>query len=307
MKNVILILLSVLMLFGLFGCSNDAELAATQAEIELLKAELDALAADRANATAEPVEVVATAVPTPEPKYVYALQSTILGESVVSVTEPTDLTAEAILPEGKVVDHWKLNDEVQADAIGSTFSFRAEDTTVVEPFLRDEKKVVAVNAELYFVDEKYRAKGDPFTEFVFEAPYTNPVTNAKITDGTVTVLVSAIVPRGYEVDYWLINGVPYRFDRNVDSFVVENLDEATVYEVVLKEEEATYYQVTCSDCSFNGKTSGKVKAGTKITVSARGGYTSRFYVNGSLVAEYKTSITLTINSDTNIECYAIIN
>ena len=50
------------------------------------------------------------------------------------------------------------------------------------------------------------------------------------------------------VDYWLINGVQYHYGTGVTSFVVEQLDEATTYEVVLKEKPITYYTKQVKSC-----------------------------------------------------------
>ena len=48
-------------------------------------------------------------------------------------------------------------------------------------------------------------------------------------------------------------------------------------------------------------------AGTVLTFAANGGYTSRFYVNGGLYAEYRSTISVQINGDTVVDSDAIIN
>lgn len=117
-----------------------------------------------------------------------------------------------------------------------------------------------------------------------------------------------MIPSGKMVDYWIINGVPYHYDANVKSFVVDHLDEATTYEVVLKDIPITYYRVTCEgSCNFDGKKEGYVAAGTTIKVVSAGNYSCDFYVNGKLFAGNVRSITIVINEDTRIEGYAIIN
>jgi len=70
----------------------------------------------------------------------------------------------------------------------------------------------------------------------------------KVSNGTINVEVKAVVPAGQMVDYWLINGVQYHYGTGVTSFVVEQLDEATTYEVVLKEKPITYYTKQVKSC-----------------------------------------------------------
>lgn len=109
------------------------------------------------------------------------------------------------------------------------------------------------------------------------------------------------------VDYWLINGVPYYYNTGISGFVVKDLDEATTYEVVLKEKEIVYYKVTCDSCTFNGKSSGYVAAGTRINVDGNGNCYGDFYIGGAMIADDKYNVTVTINKDTTITFYAVIN
>lgn len=85
-----------------------------------------------------------------------------------------------------------------------------------------------------FLNAKNKAGGDPFTEFVFEEDYVNAATGGTVPGGTISVYVEADIPRGYEVDYWLINHVPYYYNRTITSFRAFDLSESAVYEVVLK-------------------------------------------------------------------------
>lgn len=188
--------------------------------------------------------------------------------------------------------------------MGNAQSFTAQGNTLVEAVLWDEKKLTTVNATIQFLDVKGKASGDTPTEFVFEQDYINPVTKEICPGGKI----KAKVPSGKVVDYWLINGVPYFYNTGVSSFIVEDLDQTTVYEVVLKDKEITYYKVTCDYCSFNGKTSGYVAAGSTITVKGDGNISGYFTINGVRDSQkYIRSITLEINQDTEVEFFVIIN
>ena len=346
MKKILAVVLALLMVLSLAGCSllkgntdEGGEFDKLWEENQKLREEIEALK----NKAPEVVTEDGA-------KLVFALQSTIDGEKIVVIEEKTELTAKAVLEEGMVVDHWKLNGEEQKDSKVDEFTFTAEDFAIIEAFVRPEKKVTTINAEMRFLNKNGKPDGDPFTEFVFEEPYTNPLTDEEIKDGTITVQVKAVVPKGYAVDYWKINDVPYHFNNQVISFIVENLDEATVYEVVLKEIEVQeskpqqsskpskveqsepeeseeyedpfegYYKVECIRCNFPGAKStsswtaeGKVKAGTTITVTCNSGLKGNFYVTpaGGKEEQYDkwgiTSTTITINSDMVIDFYEIIN
>ena len=145
-----------------------------------------------------------------------------------------------------------------------------------------------------------------------------------------------IAPKGKQVDYWLINGVKYDPNTNLQKFRVKGQTAATVYEVVFENVPATYYTVTCHNCTFSGgdnsgATSGKVKAGTQITVYGHSDSSACYFVgspssasHGSYsnpMSPYKTEppkpghtystyyfrYTYTVTSDTDISFYGIVN
>ena len=293
MKKIIALVLA-LMLFMLAGCGNDEALAAKQAEVDELKAQLSAME----NAPGAPTV-----------HQIHAVNATVEGKTTVDFTEAGSFTATAVLEAGQVVDHWVLNGEVQAAPAAESFTFNAGGDTVVVAVIRAEKKLTTINAEIRFLNADKAAAGEALTEFVFEKDYVNPVTGENCEGGKISAEIKAVIPAGKTVDYWLINGVPYYYNTGIISFVVEDLDEATTYEVVLKDLPITYYKVTCRFCTFNGNVTGYVPAGMTVTFIADGSSSAdaRFYVNGALVAEYVKSITLQINSDTYVEAYAIIN
>ena len=238
-----------------------------------------------------------------------AVNATVDGKSTVEFTGECAFAAAALVPEGKVLDHWQIDGQRVEGESEQTLQFRAAEDRVVSAHFRDEKKLTTINAELRLLDANGDAAGEALTEFVFEEDYVNPVTQETCQGGKICAEIKAVIPFGKTVDYWLINGVPYYYNTGITSFTVEDLNEATTYEVVLKDIPITYYNVSCVNCTFNGNASGRVPAGTTLTFAfADSTNTSaRFYVNGALVAEYVRAITATITGDTYVEAYAIIN
>lgn len=294
MKRIIALLLTSLLSFSLVACNN-TELDALQAEIDALKQE-----------KTEPTQITEE---TADIENIYALNATINGNSTAQISEKTDFEAIAQIPEGMVVDYWTVDGQMQENSSAESFNFTAEKTAIVEPVFRAEKKVTAINAEMRFVDDELKASGDKFTEFVFEKEYTNPVTNEQVTDGTIAVEVKAVIPSGKMVDYWLINGVQYYMGTGLSSFVVVGLDEATTYEVVLKDIPVTYVKLTCTYCNWNGKASASIISGSTITINPNvSNFVGTFVVNGvSMTDGYAKSYTFTITQNTSVVFYATIN
>ena len=244
MKKFFAVLFTVLMLFSLTACQggSNADLEAMKMQMQLMQQQLDEakkagfVSGEQQPAPAETPqpEVVPQPVENVDAEYVLAINSVIDGETVIPLQGAETFTAEAIIPEGMAVERWEVNGMPYHEDMEPTFTFTAEGNTVVEARLRPEFKVTAINAEMQFLDAKGKPKGDAFTEFVFEEDYENPVTKETLPGGWITVNVQAVVPKGYAVDYWLINDVPYYYNRTVSNFTVYDLNEATVYEVVLK-------------------------------------------------------------------------
>ena len=167
------------------------------------------------------------------------------------------------------------------------------------------------------------------TEFDFEDDYTNPVTKKKEKGGLISFYITADIPKKSEIDYWLVNGVKYQYPKDISKFRVEDLDEATVYEVVFKgqakkTDNKTYYTVTCRNCTFtyNGKTaaSGKVPAGAKITITGTSSSSkadfdgtpssvNRHFTSptSSSSGKYVFTYTYTVNSDVSVSFAGVVN
>lgn len=278
-RTLALVFALMLMLTAFTGCAKQddglAELAAQaiqdrndlQAQLTAAQTELAALKAAPAP-EAETVEVeVEKLVPA---EYAIGVDCTLNGADRVMLEGKTDIAAVATPAEGYKFDHWTVNGEPAEGGAEATFS--AENNTTFRAVCVPEHTLTCVNCHFQFTNDKGSAKGDNYTEFNFEEDYVNPVTGETVPGGKITGVVTADIPKGYEVEAWLINGVAYEPNSSVKSFLVTELDEQTVYEVRLIKSTEKKYTVTCKGCTFSGggysnATSGKVKSGTKITVT----------------------------------------
>lgn len=323
MKRILSAVLTILLLFSLTACqgNSNADIEAMKLQMQLMQKQLDEAkeAGFEPSDSAEPAQ---TQTPAPEAPVeaetgyrIVALHSTVDGETSLITDGTHELVAMADIPEGMAVDYWEVNGIQYYEDMTEAYLFVPQEDAVVDARLRPEHKVTTINAEMQFLDAKGKPKGEEFTEFVFEEDYENPITHETCLGDWITVNVKAVVPRGYAVDYWLINDIPYYYNRTVTSFTVHDLNETTVYEVVLKKENApsstpkptvkptstvkptqqpvqtpyvpepteapvVMYSVSCSGCTFSGggysgATSGSVPAGTSITVSENISYSSQ--------------------------------
>lgn len=97
----------------------------------------------------------------------------------------------------------------------------------------------AVNAVIRFLDANGRPAGEEYTDFDFSAAYANPVTGESCEAGALTARIIADETRKDDIDYWMIDGVPFYFSSKVWFITVEGLDQGMTFEVVYKGEEPT--------------------------------------------------------------------
>lgn len=102
----------------------------------------------------------------------------------------------------------------------------------------------AVNAVIRFLDANGRPAGEEYTDFDFSAAYANPVTGKNCEAGALTARIIADESRKDDIDYWMINGVPFYFSSKVWFITVEGLDQGMTFEVVYKGEEPTTAKVS---------------------------------------------------------------
>lgn len=97
----------------------------------------------------------------------------------------------------------------------------------------------AVNAKIRFLDANGRPAGEEYTDFDFSAAYANPVTGESCQAGTLTARIIADESRKDDIDYWMIDGVPFYFSSKVWFITVEGLDQGMTFEAVYKGETPT--------------------------------------------------------------------
>ncbi len=135
-----------------------------------------------------------------------------------------------------VTDHngKRINGDAEEAAIPDADPEDAIDDTAASVVLpaTNEKVIRTYGAVMHFVDRSGNTKGDSFTELNFGEEYYNTMTRKTITDGSVDVKVSADVTKGQTVEYWVINGTKYTFNREVRSFTLREVPYAMIIEAV---------------------------------------------------------------------------
>lgn len=202
-----------------------------------------------------------------------------------------------------------------------------------------EKLVVKTKeATMKHLKSKNEAGGPWFANFDFTNDYTNKATEKTEKGGQVSLRVYAKIPQGYRVRGWKFNDTELYTTAQITTFFVRTLNASMTYEPIFGKLAATkkptkaptkkptkaptkkptkkptkaptpvvMCKVTCSQCSFGGKTSGSVPKGTVITVNCVSwleGIVSYWEVNGSHKSG-GNSITITITKDTHIHCEGV--
>jgi hypothetical protein len=195
------------------------------------------------------------------------------------------------------------------------------------------------HAQLCHIKNISTGAGGWITSFDFTNDYTNRASGEWELGGQVTARVKATVGKNQKVRGWKFDETELYPNSQVTHFIVRTLNTSMTYEPIFgtvkakvttppetPTERVQYYTVTCRNCVFSGggysnATSGTVPAGTKITVVNKSGSSevSGWEVNGSKVVRFinrKTgqrvystaqTITRTINKNTSIVCYGVIN
>ncbi len=218
MKRIICLLLCLALVVSMTACTSSAKVSALEARLAELEGQNEN---DQGNAGVKQVIAV-------NAKVYLEGESAASASAGIEFMDPIKIIVTPELPEGKVVRLWSVNGQEFEAVQGEDLKLEVSDTTVVKAVLRDELKVTTINAHMQFLDRYGDPTGEEFDEYVFEYDDEN------VSNQVITVYVEAEVPSGYTVDYWKINEIPYYFNRTVTAFTVEELDETTVYEVVLK-------------------------------------------------------------------------
>ncbi len=168
-----------------------------------------------------------------------------------------DCYVTAVIPRKAKVDYWLingvkyqfpenditkfrilgLNEATTIEAVfkGMTPSYglsrdpRAEELEYQAPHV-----MRCINCWGQFMNEKEKPSGREYPEFDFDGDYVNPVTGQQCPGGLLDIFLGTKPPRGSTVSTWIINDVWYQFPQTVKSIRVQDLDEATLYEVLYK-------------------------------------------------------------------------
>lgn len=149
--------------------------------------------------------------------YIAAVNAAFDGEPFAPA-DGEEHTAQAILPDGMLVDYWLLNGERVEG--GESFTLSATENTTLEPVLRKEKKLVAVNSFMYLLDENGRQTGEPFTELSFEDRESVSVIIMTDTDMLTTV------------DHWIVNSVAIDGYEHCLHIYAKNITEPMTFEPI---------------------------------------------------------------------------
>ena len=82
----------------------------------------------------------------------------------------------------------------------------------------------AVNAVIQRANSKNKAEGAEMTEVIVTAEDN--------------LIITARVPKGKKIDYWVINGVRYDFLHTISSLRLTNFDQSWIFEVVFKKTDS---------------------------------------------------------------------
>ena len=151
------------------------------------------------------------------------------------------------------IDHWVLNGVpyyfsskvwfITVHDLTDSLSFEVvykknADWSERAAVLTDEQIISAVDAQIQFVNEKRQPLGEKFTRFDFTRDYTSYATKENVRGGEFSGRIEAIIPAGMELDYWLINGVPFYFNIAPRCITVLGLNESTTFQPVFRVKKA---------------------------------------------------------------------
>lgn len=192
----------------------------------------------------EPLSPQTTVVPALEPtprqiretRAIELVNARVDGSELLSLSEEGEFLARAVLAEGFCVDHWEINGE-SVEAPSRRFSLLFDSTGVkkVEAVLREERRVVCVNAYLQFPDENGDPAGWLYRDVCFEYDYSVPTTGLPHPGGSISAFVSPVIPEGMELEAWRIDGERVEAAPPAAGIRLDNLDRSLTIEALLRE------------------------------------------------------------------------
>lgn len=217
MKTVLLIL-ALVMALALTACGKQEAPAELPRVPSVDKAEFEDLAARLAAAEAETAS------------YVYLINASVNGETVLPVAGETKLTVDAAVPEDMKLSQWTVNG-VSLNTLEESIEVTVSENTVIKAEFRPIKKVTCINCTAQFLNYYENNGGESFTEFVFEDDYMNTFTGMQEKGGSLLLCVQAPIPGGKILDHWLVNGQALNIPGTVNIFNAY-VTEATTFEPV---------------------------------------------------------------------------
>lgn len=219
MKNIfvktVLLILAVVMMLPLSACGKPEPLPAVPevdpVEFTALEERIAAAEADRE-------------------QYVFLMNASVNGETVVPVKGETELTVKAELPEDMKLEQWTVNG-VSLNTLDESITVTVSENTVIKAEYRPLKKVTCIDCSAQFLNVYEGNGGESFTELVFEEDYLNTFTGKTEKGGSLQLHVEAPLIMGKILDHWLVNGQVLSIPDTVHGFNAY-ITEATTFEPV---------------------------------------------------------------------------
>ena len=222
MKKWMSIFLALCLLLALAACGGAAETQAPAADHGAPAAEQPAPAAQPEGTQGGALHSIAL------------VNATVAGESHMELQEEGTFLARAVLPDrASAVDYWTIDGE-KADAGGRRYSleFESSGADVVSAVLREKLHVSCEGCYLQFLDDNGTAGGPMYQKIFFEDSYVIPTTGQEHAGGSINCHITAKVPSGMRVDYWIVNGTAVRFDAEIRGFQLIGLTKSLEIEAV---------------------------------------------------------------------------
>lgn len=219
MKNsfvkTVLLILAAVMMFSLTACGEPEPLP-------------EAPKVDPSEFTA--LEERLAAAETDRESYVFLINASANGETVLSVDGETEITVSAALPEGMKLEQWTVNG-VSLNTLDESITVTVSENTVIKAEYRPMKKVTCIDCSAQFLNYYEDNGGESFTELVFEEDYLNTFTGMTEEGGSLLLHVEAPQFTGKILDHWLVNGQALSIPDTVQGFNAY-ITEATTFQPV---------------------------------------------------------------------------
>lgn len=152
------------------------------------------------------------------------------AQNQIEFLKTATINAYPVISDGMAFDYWNVNGK-RIDEQNQQLTINVSANTAIEAVLKELPKISAVNAFFQLLDDKKEPTGDKISEYVINKD------NNETEDGKISIYLCAQIPKGFEIDYWLINNKPHHFNKAVTEFKALDLSDSVEYEAVLKKSE----------------------------------------------------------------------